>query len=125
MAIVKKKQKKQISRGIVTVQTTFNNTIVTVADLLGNTLCWSSSGSVGYKGSRKKTPFAAQMAAKAAATKALELGMKKVEFIVRGRGGGRDTSIRAFRNMGIKLSSLQDKTPTPHNGCRPPKKRRL
>jgi small subunit ribosomal protein S11 len=125
MVSQKKKIKKQIRRGVVTIHTTSNNTIVTLADLLGNTVCWSSTGSIGYKGSRKKTPFAAQMAAKALAIKALELGMKEAEFHIRGRGGGRDTALRAFKNMKIAFVGIEDKTPVPHNGCRPPKKRRL
>jgi small subunit ribosomal protein S11 len=125
MANQKKKQKKTVTVGIVNITTTFNNTIITVSDLLGNTLCWASSGTSGFRGSRKKTPFAAQTAAKNAAGKALEFGMQKIEVVIKGRGGGRETSVRALKSAGLTILSIEDKTSVPHNGCRPPKKRRL
>ncbi len=121
----KKKQKKLIPAGIAHVKTTFNNTIVTVSDLTGNTLCWSSAGTSGFKGSRKSTAFAAQTAAKLAANKALELGMKKIEIVLKGRGKGRESSVRAFKLAGLRILSIEDKTKVPFNGCRPPKRRRL
>ena len=119
----KKKQKKIIQAGIAHIKTTFNNTIITVSDLLGNTLCWSSAGTSGLKGSRKATAFAAQTAAKIAASKALELGMKKIDIILKGRGKGRESSIRAFKFAGLRILSIEDKTKVPFNGCRPPKRR--
>ena len=125
MSKQKKKQKKSITVGIANIKTTFNNTIITICDILGNTLCWASSGTSGFKGSRKNTPFAAQTAAKNAATKALELGMEKVEIIIKGRGNGRESSIRALKLAGLSIVSIEDKTGVAHNGCRPPKKRRL
>lgn len=125
MSTQKKKQKKLVTIGIANIKTTFNNTIVTICDILGNTICWASSGTSGFKGSRKSTPFAAQTAARTAATKAIELGMEKVEIVVKGRGTGRENSIRAFKNAGLSILSIEDKTSVPHNGCRPPKRRRL
>lgn len=125
MSKIKKKQKKSINLGIANIQTTFNNTIVTITDTLGNTLCWASSGTSGFKGARKNTPFAAQSAAQNAASKAKELGMEKVEVIIKGRGNGRETSIRALKSVGLTILSIEDRTPIAHNGCRPPKKRRL
>ena len=121
----KKKQKKSINVGIANIKTTFNNTIVTITDILGNTICWSSAGSSGFKGARKNTPFAAQTAARAAAIKAIDMGMVKVEVVINGRGNGRETSIRALKTAGLNIISIEDKTSIPHNGCRPPKKRRL
>ena len=121
----KKKQKKSVTVGIANIKTTFNNTIITISDFLGNTLCWASSGSSGFKGARKNTPFAAQSAARNAALKAMELGMEKIEVIIKGRGNGRETSIRALKSAGLNILSIEDKTSIPHNGCRPPKKRRL
>jgi len=125
MAKQKKKQKEEISVGIANIKTTFNNTIITISDILGNTLCWDSAGTAGFKGARKNTPFAAQMAARNVATKAIELGMEKVEIVVKGRGNGRESSIRALKLAGLNILSIEDKTSVPHNGCRPPKKRRL
>ena len=122
---VRKKQKKVVNVGIASIKTTFNNTIITISDILGNTVCWASAGTSGFKGSRKNTPFAAQTAAKNAAGKALEYGMEKVEIVVKGRGNGRESSIRALKSAGLKIVSIEDKTSVPHNGCRPPKKRRL
>jgi small subunit ribosomal protein S11 len=125
MSKLKKKQKKSVTVGIANIKTTFNNTIITICDILGNTLCWASSGTSGFKGTRKNTPFAAQMVAKNAALKAIELGMEKVEVVIKGRGNGRETSIRALKSAGLNILSIEDKTSVPHNGCRPPKKRRL
>jgi small subunit ribosomal protein S11 len=121
----RKKQKKLVNVGIANIKTTFNNTIITISDILGNTVCWASSGTSGFKGSRKNTPFAAQTAAKNAATTALEYGMEKIEIVVKGRGNGRESSIRALKAAGLTILSIEDKTSIPHNGCRPPKKRRL
>lgn len=121
----KKKQKKVVTSGIANITSTFNNTIVTISDLLGNTICWASSGTSGFKGARKNTPFAAQSAARNAALKALELGMEKIEVVIKGRGNGRETSVRALKSAGLNILSIEDKTNISHNGCRPPKKRRL
>jgi len=123
--MVKKKQKKIVRVGIANIKSTFNNTIVTISDVVGNTLCWASSGTSGFKGSRKNTPFAAQTAARNAALKAMELGMEKIEVIIKGRGNGRETSVRALKSAGLTILSIEDKTSVAHNGCRPPKKRRL
>ena len=125
MSKQKKKQKKLFTVGIANIKTTFNNTIITICDILGNTVCWASSGTSGFKGSRKNTPFAAQTATKNAATKAMEYGMEKIEVVIKGRGNGRETSIRALKAAGLSIVSIEDKTSVPHNGCRPPKKRRL
>lgn len=121
----RKKQKKLVTVGIANIKTTFNNTIITICDIFGNTICWSSSGTSGFKGTRKNTPFAAQVASKNAAVKAIELGMESVEVVLKGRGNGRETSIRALKSAGLRILSIEDKTSVPHNGCRPPKKRRL
>jgi small subunit ribosomal protein S11 len=125
MAKQKKKQKKLVTIGIANIKTTFNNTIITMCDILGNTICWASSGTSGFKGSRKNTPFAAQTAARNVASKAIELGMEKVEIVIKGRGNGRESSIRALKSAGLMILSIEDKTSVAHNGCRPPKKRRL
>jgi small subunit ribosomal protein S11 len=122
---LKKRQKKEITSGIAHIKTTFNNTIITVSDLFGNSLCWASSGASGLKGSRKATAFAAQMSAKLAAAKAIDIGIKKIDLILKGRGKGRESSIRAFKAAGLQILSIQDNTKVPFNGCRPPKKRRL
>lgn len=121
----KKKEKKMIGEGIVHIQATFNNTIVTISDKKGNTVVWSSSGIKGFKGSRKSTPFAAQKAAQDAAKRAIEHGMKRVEICVKGPGAGREAAIRAIRTAGLKVTLIKDVTPIPHNGCRPPKRRRV
>ena len=125
MSKQKKKQKKSVSVGIASVKTTFNNTIITISDLLGNTLCWASVGTSGFKGARKNTPFAAQSAARNVALKAIDLGLEKVEVVIKGRGNGRETSVRALKSAGLNIASIEDKTNVAHNGCRPPKKRRL
>jgi small subunit ribosomal protein S11 len=121
----KKKEKKSIPVGLVHVQATFNNTIVTFTDPLGNVLAWSSSGSLGFRGSRKGTPFAAQQASLTAANKAKESGLRVVEVRVSGPGAGRESAVRALATAGIEVKSIKDRTPIPHNGCRPPKKRRV
>ena len=121
----KKKVKKNILNGIAYVQSTFNNTIVSIADTNGNIISWSSAGQKGFKGSRKSTPYAAQIAADSAATKALELGMKTLSVEVKGPGSGRETALRALQARGFKILSIKDTTPMPHNGTRPPKKRRV
>jgi small subunit ribosomal protein S11 len=121
----KKKFKKNIPTGKCFVQAGFGNTIVTFTDMNGNTVAWSSAGKLGFKGSRKGTPFAAQVAAEDAGKMAMECGMKAVDVILRGPGAGREPSIRAIASMGIRVNSLRDLTPVPHNGCRPPKRRRI
>ena len=121
----KKKEKKVVSNGLVHVQASFNNTIVTFTDLAGNVLAWSSSGSLGFRGSRKGTPFAAQQASLTAANKAKEHGLRSVEVRVSGPGAGRESAVRALSTVGIDVKSIKDRTPIPHNGCRPPKKRRV
>jgi small subunit ribosomal protein S11 len=122
---VKKKEKKNIPVGIAHIQSTFNNTIITISSMEGNVLCWSSSGSLGFKGSRKSTPFAAQMAAEAAGKKAMEFGVRQVEVAVKGPGAGREAAIRALQAVGLEIMAIKDATPIPHNGCRPPKRRRV
>ncbi len=121
----KKKAKKNILNGIAYVQSTFNNTIVSIADTNGNVVSWASAGQKGFKGSRKSTPYAAQVAADAAAVKALECGMKILSVEVKGPGSGRETALRALQARGFKITSIKDTTPMPHNGTRPPKKRRV
>ena len=121
----KKKTKKNITNGIAYVQSTFNNTIVSIADTDGNIISWASAGQKGFKGSRKSTPYAAQVAADAAAAKALEYGMKILSVEVKGPGSGRETALRALQSRGFKIISIKDTTPMPHNGTRPPKKRRV
>ena len=121
----KKKVKKNILNGVAYVQSTFNNTIISIADTSGNVISWASSGQKGFKGSRKSTPYAAQVAADAAASKALEFGMKVLSVEVKGPGSGRETALRALQARGFKIISIKDTTPMPHNGSRPPKKRRV
>jgi small subunit ribosomal protein S11 len=121
----KKKIKKNILTGVAYVQSTFNNTIISIADTSGNIISWASAGSKGFKGSRKSTPYAAQIAADSAATKALESGMKILSVEVKGPGSGRETALRALQARGFKITSIKDTTPMPHNGTRPPKKRRV
>ena len=121
----KKIIKKNISTGVVHIQSTFNNTIVTITDAMGNTVSWSSAGIQGFKGSRKSTPFAAQLAAQDAAKKAQEHGMKTVEVYVKGPGPGRESALRALQTAGFNVTMIKDVTPIPHNGCRPPKRRRV
>ncbi len=120
-----KKGKRSLSSGQVHIFASFNNTIVTVTDLDGNTLCWGSAGSAGFKGSRKSTPFAARLAAEQAIKAAQAIGIQEVELFVKGPGPGRESAIRAVQAMGMKVKLISDKTPVPHNGCRPPKKRRV
>ena len=121
----KKKTKKNIPSGIAHINSTFNNTIITITDTSGNAISWSSSGNKGFKGSRKSTPFAAQLAAEEAGKKAMEHGMKHVEVVIKGPGNGRESAIRTIHNNGIEVTEIVDITPLPHNGCRPPKKRRV
>jgi small subunit ribosomal protein S11 len=123
--ITKKKEKKNILEGIAHIQSTFNNTIITITDLNGNVIAWSSAGVQGFKGSRKSTPFAAQMAAEDAAKKAKEHGLKRVQVYVKGPGAGRESALRSLQIAGLSISLIRDVTPIPHNGCRPPKRRRV
>ena len=120
-----KKDKSSLVSGIVHIQSTFNNTIITITNLLGDTVSWASAGSSGFKGTRKGTPFAAQTAAQQAALSALSNGMKNVEIVIKGQGSGRETAIRALQTAGFEILSIHDITPVPHNGCRPPKRRRV
>src|SRR5437660_8207545 len=124
-AKVKKKVKKNIQSGIVHIQSTFNNTIVTITDVSGNVVSWSSAGVRGFKGSRKSTPFAAQLAAEDAAKKAMEHGMRSIAVYVNGPGAGRESALRALQAAGFNIPLIRDVTPIPHNGCRPPKRRRV
>ncbi len=119
------KEKRQVVQGVAHIQSTFNNTIVTISDPKGEVLAWASAGSVGFKGTKKGTPFAAQMAAENAARKAQEHGVKRVDVLVKGPGSGRETAIRALANVGLEVTLIKDVTPIPHNGCRPPKRRRV
>jgi small subunit ribosomal protein S11 len=121
----KKRERKNISEGVAHIQSTFNNTIVTITDLSGNVIAWASSGSQGFKGSRKGTPFAAQMAAEGAVKKAVEHGMRTVQVYVKGPGSGRESALRSLQAAGLNISLIRDVTPVPHNGCRPPKRRRV
>ena len=121
----RKKEKKNVVHGQAHIKSTFNNTIVTITDLNGNTLSWASAGNVGFKGSRKSTPFAAQLAAEAAARRAQEHGLQKVDVFVKGPGSGRETAIRSLAASGLEISGIMDMTPVPHNGCRPRKRRRV
>jgi len=121
----KKKERKIVQTGVAYIQASFNNTIVTMTDLSGNVIVWASAGSQGFKGSRKSTPFAAQKAAEIAAKKAMEHGMRQVDVHVKGPGSGRESAIRALQAAGLKINLIKDVTPIPHNGCRPPKRRRV
>ena len=121
----KKKEKKNVPAGIVHVQASFNNTIITITDTVGNVLAWSSSGSLGFRGSRKGTPYAAQQASLTAANKATESGVRSVNVNVSGPGAGRESAVRALSTAGLEVRAIRDRTPIPHNGCRPPKKRRV
>ena len=121
----KRRERKVVPVGHAYIQATFNNTIVTISDTEGNVVCWSSSGSLGFRGSRKGTPFAAQQAAATAANKARDMGMRTIEVSVKGPGSGRDSAIRGLQNAGPEIRAIRDVTPIPHNGCRPPKKRRV
>ncbi len=122
---IKRREKKNIEQGIAHIKSTFNNTIICITDRRGNALSWSSAGTVGFKGSRKSTPFAAQQAAEKAARSAMEHGMKEVECYVKGPGAGREAAIRSLQAAGLEVSLIKDVTPIPHNGCRPPKRRRV
>jgi small subunit ribosomal protein S11 len=122
---VRRREKKNVSQGQAHIKSTFNNTIVSITDPSGAVISWASAGHVGFKGSRKSTPFAAQMAAEAAARRAMEHGMRKVDVFVKGPGSGRETAIRSLQATGLEVGSIQDVTPVPHNGCRPPKRRRV
>jgi small subunit ribosomal protein S11 len=121
----RKKERKNVTHGVVHIKSSFNNTIVSITDQEGNVLSWASAGNAGFKGSRKSTPFAAQMAAEQAARRAMEHGVRKVDVVVKGPGSGRETAIRSIQNVGIEVTGIKDVTPVPHNGCRPPKRRRL
>lgn len=121
----KRKDRRNVSRGVVHIQSTFNNTIITISDVQGNTISWGSAGTAGFKGAKKGTPFAAQSAAEGAARTAAEHGMQQVEVHVKGPGSGRETAIRALQSVGIEITMIRDVTPIPHNGCRPPKRRRV
>ena len=118
-------ERKNITHGVVHIKSSFNNTIITITDQQGNTISWASSGNVGFKGSRKSTPFAAQLAAETAARRAMEHGVRRVDVMVKGPGSGRETAIRSIQNTGIEVLGIKDVTPIPFNGCRPPKRRRV
>jgi small subunit ribosomal protein S11 len=120
-----KKEKKNVAAGEAHIQATFNNTIVSITDLNGNVISWSSAGGLGFKGSRKGTPYAAQMASEAAAKKAMDMGMKQIDVFVKGPGAGRESAIRALQAAGLEVNLIKDVTPVPHNGCKPPKRRRV
>lgn len=124
-ARTKRRDRKNVEAGVAHIRSTFNNTIVTITDPHGNTIAWASAGNLGFKGSRKSTPFAAQMAAEAAARAAMEHGMKTVEVLVKGPGAGREAAIRSLQAVGLDVNMIKDVTPIPHNGCRPPKRRRV
>lgn len=125
VARLKRKERKNIEKGVAHIHSTFNNTIITITDMGGNAISWASAGTQGFKGSRKSTPFAAQMAADAAAKAAMEHGVKEVECYVKGPGSGREAAIRSLQAAGIDVNMIKDVTPIPHNGCRPPKRRRV
>ena len=121
----RRREKKNVVHGVAHIKATFNNTIIAITDTDGNVLSWASAGNVGFKGSRKSTPFAAQLAAETAARRAMEHGVRKVDVVVKGPGSGRETAIRSIQNAGIEVAGIKDVTPIPHNGCRPPKRRRV
>jgi small subunit ribosomal protein S11 len=121
----RKRERRNVSHGVAHIKSSFNNSIITITDLEGNVLSWASAGNVGFKGSRKSTPFAAQMAAEKAARGAMEHGVRKVDVQVKGPGSGRETAIRSLQSTGIEVTGIKDVTPVPHNGCRPPKRRRV
>ncbi len=121
----KRRERKNIERGVAHIQSTFNNTIITITDTHGNAISWASSGGMGFRGSRKSTPFAAQSVAEVAAEKAMEHGLKEIEVYVKGPGAGREAAIRSLQAAGLEVSAIRDVTPVPHNGCRPPKRRRV
>ena len=121
----KRRERKNITHGIAHIKSSFNNTIITITDQQGNIIAWASAGNVGFKGSRKSTPFAAQLAAETAARRAMEHGVRQVDVVVKGPGSGRETAIRSIQNTGIEVLGIKDVTPIPHNGCRPPKRRRV
>lgn len=121
----RKRERKNVTHGVAHIKSSFNNTIITITDQQGNALSWASAGNVGFKGSRKSTPYAAQMAAEQAARRAMEHGVRKVDVVVRGPGSGRETAIRSIQNTGIEVTGIKDVTPVPHNGCRLPKRRRV
>lgn len=122
---VRRREKRVVEKGVAHIRSTFNNTIITITDTQGGAVSWSSAGKQGFKGSRKSTPFAAQMAAEVAATQAMDVGMREVEVCVKGPGAGREAAIRALQAVGLEVSLIKDVTPVPHNGCRPPKRRRV
>ncbi len=121
----RRRERRNIGHGVVHIKSSFNNTIITVTDLQGNVVAWASAGNVGFKGSRKSTPYAAQMAAEEVARRAMEFGVRKVDVQVRGPGSGRETAIRSLQNLGLEVTGIKDVTPVPHNGCRPAKRRRV
>ena len=121
----RRRERKNVAYGVAHIKSSFNNTIVSITDLEGNVLAWASAGNVGFKGSRKSTPFAAQLAAEACAKRAMENGVRRVEVLVKGPGSGRETAIRSLQTAGIEVAGIRDLTPIPHNGCRPPKRRRV
>jgi len=121
----RRRERKNVAVGVAHIKSSFNNTIISITDLEGNVLAWASAGNVGFKGSRKSTPYAAQMAAEVCAKRAMEHGVRKVEVLVKGPGSGRETAIRSLQNSGIEVGGIKDLTPIPHNGCRPPKRRRV
>ena len=121
----RRKERKNVTYGVAHIKSSFNNTIISISDPEGNVLAWASAGNVGFKGSRKSTPFAAQLAAEACAKRAMENGVRRVEVLVKGPGSGRETAIRSLQTAGIEVAGIKDLTPIPHNGCRPPKRRRV
>lgn len=123
--ITKKKERRNVVQGIAHIQSSYNNTIITITDMMGNSLTWASAGSMGFKGSRKSTPFVAQAVAKTVAQKVMDMGMKQIEIRIKGPGTGRESAIRSLQAAGLEVKAIKDVTPIPHNGCRPPKRRRV